>query len=115
MSIMNFNFSKNTILELLYANINREIGKKDGYRIINRIENEDSRYACNNKLWYELIDLEIKRLFSLEDEQYQRETAYTKYFGCYFDHAAHNVEWSVTNRWFPNLYEEQQNKSYENR
>ena len=115
MSIMHFNFSKNTIIELLYANINREIGKKDGYRIINRIENEDSRYACNNKLWYELIDLEIKRLFSLEDEKYQRETAYTKYFGYNFDHAAHNVEWSVTNRWFPNLYEEQQNKSYENR
>jgi hypothetical protein len=113
--VMYFNFSKNTIIELLYANANREICRKDAYRILNRIENETSRYACNNKFWYELIDLEVTRMFNCEDEQYQRETAYTKYFSYSFEQAAENVEWAVTHRWFPNLYEEQQNKSYENR
>ena len=35
--VMNFDFSKNLILELLYQNVNREIGQKDASRIIERI------------------------------------------------------------------------------
>ena len=101
--VMNFDFSKNLILELLYQNVNREIGQKDASRIIARIQNESSRHMANVKFWYELIELEIQRLFSLEDEQYQKETAYTKYFTWNFGQAAENVEWAVNNHWKQNL------------
>jgi hypothetical protein len=101
--VMNFNFSKNMIIELLYANINREIGKRDAERIIKRIENDSSRHMANVKLWYELIDLEITRLFYLEDEKYRQSTPYTKYFSWNFGLAAENVEWRVNNHWIKNL------------
>lgn len=103
--VMGFNYSKNVIIELLYANINREIGKRDAYRIIERIENEPSRHMANVKLWYELIEIETQRLFSLEDEQYRQSTPYTKYFSWNFGLAAENVEWMVNNRWVNNLSE----------
>jgi hypothetical protein len=101
--VMGFNFSKNQILELLYQNVNREIGKRDAEKIIARIENESSRHQCNVKLWYELIDLEVTRMFYTEDEQYQKATAYTRYFTMSFPQAAENVEWAVNNRWMQNL------------
>jgi tRNA U54 and U55 pseudouridine synthase Pus10 len=101
--IMSFNYSKNQILELLYQNINREIGKRDAERIIARIENESSRHQCNVKLWYELIELEVTRMFYTENEQYQRSTPYTKYFTVMFPQAAENVEWAVNTRWMQNL------------
>ena len=101
--VMGFNFSKNVILEMLYQNINREIGKRDAERIITRIENESSRHMANVKFWYELIDLEITRMFYTEDEQYQRATAYTRYFTMSFAQAAENVEWAVSTRWMQNL------------
>ena len=101
--VMNFNFPKNLILELLYQNINREIGVKDAERIIARIQNESSRHQANVKFWYELIDLEVTRLFYTEDEQYRRATPYTKYFSQMFGQAAENVEWKVENHWKQNL------------
>jgi hypothetical protein len=103
--VMNFNFPKNFILELLYQNINREIGQKDAARIIERIQNESSRHQCNVKFWYELIDLEVTRLFYTEDESYRKATAYTRYFTIMFGQAAENVEWVVNNRWVKNLSE----------
>lgn len=103
--VMGFNFPKNQILELLYTNINREIGQKDAARIIERIQNESSRHQCNVKFWYELIDLEVTRLFYLEDEKYRIATPYTKYFSWNFGLAAENVEWSVKNNWVNNLSE----------
>lgn len=104
--VMNFNFPKNLILELLYQNVNREIGQKDASRIIARIQNEPSRHQANVKFWYELIDLEVTRLFYLEDEKYRQSTPYTKYFSWNFGRAAENVEWVVNNRWMKNLQEE---------
>lgn len=101
--IMGFNFSKNQIIELLYQNINREIGKRDAERIIARIQNETSRHMANVKFWYELIELEVTRMFYTEDEQYQKSTPYTKYFTWNFAQAAGNVEWSVENYWIKNL------------
>lgn len=101
--IMGFNFPKNLILELLYQNVNREIGQKDAQRIIARIENESSRHMANVKFWYELIDLEVTRLFYTEDESYRRATPYTKYFSWNFGLAAENVEWKVENHWKQNL------------
>jgi hypothetical protein len=101
--VMGFNYPKNEIIELLYQNVNREIGKRDAERIIKRIENESSRHMANVKFWYELIDLEVTRLFYTEDEQYQRSTPYTKYFTVMFPQAAENVEWSVNNRWIKNI------------
>ena len=103
--VMNFDFSKKLILELLLQNINREIGQKDAARIIERIQNESSRHQCNVKFWYELIDLEVTRLFYTEDEQYRRATPYTKYFTIMFGKAAENVEWVVNNHWVNNLSE----------
>jgi hypothetical protein len=103
--VMGFNYSKNQILELLYQNVNREIGKRDAERIIKRIENESSRHQANVKFWYELIDLEVTRLFYLEDEKYRRATPYTKYFSWNFGLAAENVEWVVNNHWVNNLSE----------
>ena len=104
--VMGFDYPKNLILELLYQNINREIGKRDAERIIKRIENESSRHQCNVKFWYELIDLEVTRLFYTEDEIYRNATAYSRYFTMMFPQAAENVEWSVANRWVKNLFEE---------
>jgi hypothetical protein len=101
--VMEFNFPKNLILELLYQNINREIGKKDAERIIKRIENESSRHQANVKFWYELIDLEVTRLFNCEDESYRNATAYTRYFTIMFGQAAENVQWKVENHWKQNL------------
>ena len=101
--VMNFNFSKNQILELLYQNVNREIGKRDAERIIARIENESSRHAANVKFWYELIELEVTRMFYTEDEDYRNSTPYTKYFTVMFPQAAENVEWVVNNHWVNNL------------
>jgi hypothetical protein len=101
--VMNFNFSKNQIIELLYANANREISPKMADKILTRIENEPSRHMANVKFWYELIELEVTRMFYTEDEQYQRSTPYTKYFTAMFAHAAENVEWSVNNLWMQNL------------
>ena len=101
--VMNFNFPKNQILELLYQNINREIGLKDAQRIIARIENESSRHMANVKFWYELIELEVTRMFYTEDEDYRNSTPYTRYFTMMFGQAAGNVEWSVENYWIKNL------------
>jgi hypothetical protein len=101
--IMGFNYPKNTIIELLYQNINREIGKRDAERIIARIENESSRHMANVKFWYELIELEVTRMFYTEDENYRNSTPYTKYFTMMFGQAAENVEWIVNNHWVNNL------------
>ena len=101
--IMGFNYPKNTIIELLYQNINREIGKRDAERIIARIENESSRHMANVKFWYELIELEVTRMFYTEDENYRNSTPYTKYFTMMFGQAAENVEWVVNNHWVNNL------------
>jgi hypothetical protein len=101
--VMGFNFSKNQIIELLYQNVNREIGKRDAERIIARIENESSRHMANVKFWYELIELEVTRMFYTEDESYRNATAYTRYFTMNFAQAAGNVEWSVENYWIKNL------------
>lgn len=101
--VMGFNFSKNQIVELLYANANREISHKDVDRILARLEIKDSRHQANVCFWYELIDLEITRMFYTEDESYRNATAYTKYFTMMFPHAASNVEWSVNNVWVNNL------------
>jgi hypothetical protein len=101
--VMGFNYPKNQILELLYQNINREIGKKDAERIIARIQNESSRHMANVKFWYELIELEMTRMFYTEDESYRNATAYTRYFTMNFAQAAGNVEWSVENYWIKNL------------
>ena len=103
--VMGFDYPKNLILELLYQNVNREIGQKDAARIITRIQNESSRHMANVKFWYELIDLEVTRLFYTEDEKYRRATPYTKYFTIMFGQAAENVEWSVKNNWINNLSE----------
>jgi len=101
--IMGFDFSKNQILELLYCNANREISTRDAQTIIARIENESSRHMSNVKFWYSLIDLEVNRLFSLEDEDYQKATPFTRYFDMMFPLAAENVEFAVKNWWTKNL------------
>lgn len=101
--IMGFNFSKNQIIELLYANANREISPKMADKILARLEISDSRHQANVTFWYELIDLEITRMFYTEDESYQKATAYTRYFTMSFAQAAENVEWSVNNIWMQNL------------
>ena len=101
--VMNFNFSKNQIIELLYANVNREIGKRDAERILARLEIKDSRHQANVCFWYELIELEVTRMFYTEDESYRNATAYTRYFTMNFAQAAGNVEWSVENYWIKNL------------
>jgi hypothetical protein len=101
--VMGFNYSKNQIIELLYANANREICPKDVDRILARLEIKDSRHQANVCFWYELIELEVTRMFYTEDEKYQRATAYTRYFTMMFGQAAENVEWAVNTRWMQNL------------
>jgi len=101
--VMGFNYSKNQIIELLYANVNREIGKRDAERILTRLEIKDSRHQANVCFWYELIELEVTRMFNCEDEKYKRATAYTRYFTMNFPQAAENVEWAVLTRWIQNL------------
>jgi hypothetical protein len=101
--VMGFNYSKNQIIELLYANANREISHKDVDRILARLEIKDSRHQANVCFWYELIELEVTRMFNCEDEKYQRATAYTRYFTMSFPQAAENVEWAVNTRWMQNL------------
>ena len=69
--VMGFNYSKNQIIELLYANVNREISKRDAERILARLEIKDSRHQANVCFWYELIELEVTRMFYTEDESYR--------------------------------------------
>jgi hypothetical protein len=99
--VMGFNFSKNQIFELLCANVNREICAKEVDKILVRLEICDSRHQANVCFWYELIDLEVTRLFDCEDNDFHM--AYTSYFTKMFAQAASNVEWSVNNIWMQNL------------